>query len=331
MSAERGPAGRLLAVVAVVAMAGWLQACAPVVIGLEGAAEEPHLTTDAAVMADAARLPMRVWAAKKPHAVIVAVHGFNDHSNAFAMPGPWLADRGVTVYAYDQRGFGKAPHAGFWAGDEAMVADLRTVARLVRKRHPRLPLHVMGASMGGSVAMVALAGTGMPDVDGAILVAPAVWGWRAMNPLYKSALWIAAHTVPSFSPTGEGLRVRPSDNVEMLRALGRDPLVIKKTRIDTVYGLVGLMDKAYEAAPQIRKPVLYLYGRRDELVPREPTLGVVRAIPGPVRFADYDDGWHMLLRDRQRMKVWRDIDSWIAGRGRSLPSGREVSDIAALQ
>ena len=317
--------------VAVVAMAWWLQACAPVVMGLEDAAEEPHLTSDAAVMADAARLPMRVWAARKPRAVIVAVHGFNDYSNAFAMPGPWLADRGVTVYAYDQRGFGKAPHPGFWAGDEAMVADLRTVARLVRKRHPRLPLHVMGASMGGAVAMVAFAGAGMPDAEGAILVAPAVWGWRAMNPLYKSALWIAAHTVPSFSPTGEGLRVRPSDNVEMLRALGRDPLIIKKTRIDTVYGLVGLMDKAYEAAPQIRKPVLYLYGRNDELVPREPTLDVVRAIPGPVRFADYDDGWHMLLRDRQRMKVWSDIDSWITGRGHSLPSGQEVSDTAALR
>jgi alpha-beta hydrolase superfamily lysophospholipase len=91
------------------------------------------------------------------------------------------------------------------------------------------------------------------------------------------------------------------------------------------------MDKAYESGPQIRKPVLYLYGRHDELVPREPTLDVARAIPGPVRFAHYDTGWHMLLRDRQRMRVWRDIDSWIAGHRRSLPSGEEVVDIAALR
>lgn len=219
-------------------------------------------------MADLARLPLRVWAARKPRAVIVAVHGFNDYSNAFAMPGPWLAKRGVTVYAYDQRGFGKAPHRGFWAGEEAMVQDLRTVARLVKQRHPRLPLYVMGESMGGAVAMIAFAGAGVPDAEGAILSAPAVWGWRAMNPLYKSALWIAAHTVPSFSPTGEGLGVQASDNIEMLRALGRDPLVIKETRVDTIYGLVGLMDKAYESGPLIRKPVLYLYGKKDELVPR---------------------------------------------------------------
>ncbi|HSG34403.1 MAG TPA: alpha/beta hydrolase, partial [Sphingomonadaceae bacterium] len=232
---------------------------------------------------------------------------------------------------YDQRGFGKAPHPGFWAGEHVMVGDLREVARLVKKRHPRLPLYVMGTSMGGAVAMIAFAGVGVPDADGAILAAPAVWGWRAMNPLYKSALWIAAHTVPSFSPTGEGLGVQASDNIEMLRALGRDPLFIKETRIDAVYGLVGLMDKAYESGSKIRKPVLYLYGRKDELVPREPTLDVVRSIPGPVRFADYANGWHMLLRDRQRVRVWRDIDSWIRGHGRSLPSGEEVTDVAALR
>jgi alpha-beta hydrolase superfamily lysophospholipase len=272
-----------------------------------------------------------VWTASKPRAVIVAVHGFNDYSNAFAMPGPWLAKRGVTVYAYDQRGFGKAPHLGFWAGEEVMAADLRTVARLVKERHRRLPLYVMGESMGGAVAMIAFAGAGVPDAEGVILSAPAVWGWRAMNPLYKSALWIAAHTVPSFSPTGEGLGVQASDNIEMLRALGRDPLVIKETRIDTIYGLVGLMDKAYESGSRIRKPVLYLYGKKDELVPREPTLDVARGIPGPVRFADYDNGWHMLLRDRQRERVWRDIESWIASRRRSLPSGEEVVDIAAAQ
>ena len=42
-------------------------------------------------------------------AVILALHGFNDYSNAFAMPARLWAERGIASYAYDQRGFGGAP------------------------------------------------------------------------------------------------------------------------------------------------------------------------------------------------------------------------------
>lgn len=306
-----------------------LAACAPLVIGMQDLRDEPRLEQTAVITGDGARLPLRVWSAGRPGAVLLAVHGFNDYSNAFALPGPWLAGRGITVYAYDQRGFGRAPHPGKWAGTEAMVSDLRAVASLLKRRHPRLPLYVVGVSMGGAVTMAALTGRGLPEVKGVVLVAPAVWGWRAMNPLYKSALWLAAHTVPFFSATGEGLGVKPSDNIEMLRALGRDPLVIKETRIDAIYGLVGLMDRAYESAPEIRKPVLYLYGARDELVPRGATIDVMRQLAGPTRFVEYADGWHMLLRDLQRQVVWRDIASWLTHPARALPSGEEAADIGA--
>ncbi len=43
----------------------------------------------------------------------------------------------------------------------------------------------------------------------------------------------------------------PSDNIEMLRALGKDPLVIKRTRIDALKGLVDLMSNAETALPAI--------------------------------------------------------------------------------
>ena len=62
--------------------------------------------------ADGAELPMRIWLPpnqQKPKAVILAVHGFNDYSNAFDMPGRWWAKHGIATYAYDQRGFGAYP------------------------------------------------------------------------------------------------------------------------------------------------------------------------------------------------------------------------------
>ena len=58
---------------------------------------------------DGLHLPLREWDAKNPKAVIVALHGMSDYSEAFEMPAPWWAEHGITTIAYDQRGFGRAP------------------------------------------------------------------------------------------------------------------------------------------------------------------------------------------------------------------------------
>lgn len=292
-----------------------LSACAPFVQPLGTPYQEAALREDRAIMADATPLPLRRWEAETPKAVIVAVHGFNDYSRAFEMPGPWFAKRGVSVIAYDQRGFGGAPARGRWAGADALTSDLASIVTLVKARLPGLPVYVMGASMGGAVTL-ATAARGMTDVEGLILAAPAVWGWSSMNVFLQAPLWVGAHIAPATTLTGEGLERWPSDNIEMLRAFSRDPLVIKATRIDAVYGLVGLMEEANKAVPRVRMPVLLLYGAKDEIVPRTPIEDVSKKFTAPLTFNTYENGWHMLLRDNQRETVWQDIANWIDERGR---------------
>ncbi|MEQ9519085.1 MAG: alpha/beta hydrolase [Parvibaculum sp.] len=270
----------------------------------------PILLTDVAIMRDATRLPLRRWEAERPTAMIIGVHGFNDYSRMYELAGPWFAERGISVYAYDQRGFGAAPGAGRWPGSVALTSDLKTIVALLKDQHQGLPIFVIGASMGGAVALASAADDGLP-VDGVILAAPAVWGWSSMSVFLKAPLWVSAHVAPSKMLTGEGLERWPSDNTEMLRELFRDPLVIKETRIDAIYGLVGLMDEAYLSVPRVTKPVLLLYGEKDEIVPPEPIDAVAKQFTSPLTYKTYPDGWHMLLRDKQRETVWRDIEAWI--------------------
>jgi alpha-beta hydrolase superfamily lysophospholipase len=286
-----------------------LSACAPQGLTVGTPVRQASLAPTNAVMEDAARLPLRIWAAEEPTAIILGVHGFNDYSRAFELPGPWFAERGMTFYAYDQRGFGRAPAHGKWAGTETLARDLRAVTTLLRARHPGVPLFVVGTSMGGAVALVAATEQGFA-ADGLVLAAPAVWGWSVMNPLYRSTLWVAAHMVPGYTLTGEGLERWPSDNIEMLRAFSRDPLVIKETRIENIYGLVDLMDTAYLSIEQVRVPVLLLYGDKDEIVPRGPVEDVKRRFENDLTIKDYPNGWHMLLRDLQRETVWMDVATW---------------------
>lgn len=290
-----------------------LTACAPVLAprGLESAT--PAIEQDAFVTRDGLRLPLRHWDAEHPRAVIVALHGMSDYSEAFDLPGPWWAAHGIETYAYDQRGFGRAPSPGLWAGAEVMRQDLDDLVDAARAKHRGVPVLVLGESMGGSVALTALASERPPHVDGVILVAPAVWSRADMPLSYRAALWLAAHTVPWMNFSGEGLHIVACDNIEVLRKLSRDPVYQHSARADQVYGLVNMMDQARRAPAHLGDPppILLLYGAKDQVIPAKPTEAVAVALGSRAEVRRYDNGYHMLLRDLEGERVWAEIAAWI--------------------
>ncbi len=291
----------------------------------------PTMASDAFLAEDGARLPLRVWLPEgKVTATILALHGINDYSNAFAGPATAWAKHGIATYAYDQRGFGEAPDRGRWVGTWRLDEDAAIASRLVAARHPGVPHFLLGESMGGAVAMTAVtgaAGADRPIEDGIILSAPAVWGRANMNVFERVALWTAYHVIPGVTFTGSSLHIVASDNIAMLRALSRDRLVIKETRVDTIEGLVDLMDQAFAAAPHVTERMLLLYGKRDQVIPLEPIRDMIASLPpataGKRRIAWYENGYHMLLRDLDAAVVENDVESWIADPAAPLPSGAD--------
>lgn len=281
-------------------------------------------------MDDGYELPLKQWQPDTaPTAVVLALHGFNDYHNAFADVGPYLATRGIATYAYDQRGFGATAQRGLWAGTNRMVADARIMVDLLRQEHPELPVYLLGESMGGAVS-IATVSAAESLVDGTILVAPAVWARTTMPWYQRWGLAVARIVAPNWRPTGKGLQRQASDNIDMLRALGRDPLVIKQTRIDTVAGLADLMDVALASTPRLNSRTLILYGEQDQIVPKLPTCQMLKALPDTLdwRLGLYPDGYHMLTRDLDGERVVSDIATWILTPQLTLPSGNqaELSD-----
>jgi alpha-beta hydrolase superfamily lysophospholipase len=269
-------------------------------------------------------LPLSAWHPHTaPRAVGLALHGFNDYRQAFADVGPFLAARGISTYAYDQRGFGATAQRGIWPGTEPLLDDARTVAALLCLRHPERPLYLLGESMGGAVAMSLLAET-PAAADGAALVA-AVWGRATMNPLQRGGLWLLAHSFPGARLSGRGLGITASDNEAMLRALSKEPLVLKDARADALWGLVNLMGRALAAAPGLTVPTLVLYGEHDEIIPRRPTCRMLSSLTSSARVAVYPGGYHMLTRDLGAMVVLEDLAAWLADPAAPLPSGHEAA------
>lgn len=306
---------RLFAIILCLALGG----CAAVIAPPGRESVTPHFEEGVLVARDGMRLPLREWKADggAPKAVIIALHGMSDYSNAFDMPGTAWAKHGITTLAIDQRGFGQSGNPGLWAGADVMRRDLNDFAIAAHARYPGVKIFAAGESMGGAVVLSALASPEPSAIDGAILISPAVWSRADMPALYRVALFMVAHVTPGIiltnSAAGKVVKIVPSDNIPMLIALGKDPLFQKKTRADTLYGLVNLMGDARSAPARLKNPppILYLHGEKDQVIPPAPAEATIRALGARADVREYPGGYHMLLRDLDRAKPQDDVAKWI--------------------
>lgn len=307
-------------------------ACSPLIqraLTPSGAFAGPAFSGDRFTSFDGAELGLTAWRAEgayadDPWAVIVGLHGMDDYANAFHLAGPWWARQGITTYAYDQRGFGRSPQRGVWAGEDLMTEDLRAACALVRRRHPKAILAVAGESMGGAVAIAAFASDRPPDADRLVLLSPAVWGFSQQPLPYNVMLWTASHTFPGYVANPPSFLTRhiwASDNVRELIRMGRDPLMLYGSRFDTLYGLVALMETAWRRIDQLKVPTLYMYGAHDQIIPPSAAISAAARLRPPGRTLYYQHGWHLLLRDLQAQTVWTDTEAFIRDPSGPMPSG----------
>ncbi|MEO1427129.1 MAG: alpha/beta fold hydrolase, partial [Pseudomonadota bacterium] len=295
----------------------------PALVGLDTADPDD----DAVISTDGTALAMTVWQAASigtaPNAILIAVHGMNDYAHAFAGAGAAWSAAGLTVYAYDQRSFGRNHRAGSpWPGTAQLVLDLQAMVTAVRAHHPGVPVFVLGHSMGGALAMAAnrtdRSTAAMPLADGVILAAPAIWGGARMPLAYRMTLSIAATFAPGKTLTGARAARQSTDNIPILRGMQADPFVVKETPLRTIAGLVRLMGRANQSAHHQQGEVLFLMGCRDELVPVNDLADVARTIsdtlPTQTTMIAYPAGWHLLFRDLQAHRVWTDVADWVLAR-----------------
>lgn len=289
------------------------------------------------------QLAARVWATTQPRHIVLGVHGFNDYSKAFDPLAQHLVNElGATVYAYDQRGFGANPEPGVWRGADTLLADLRLIAFQLKQRHPGLPLTVVGESMGGALVWVAAAESPGLVADQLILKAPAVWGEHSMPWYQRFSLRFMNAVAPDMVFTGRGVQslgITPTNDPEVSRDLGRDPLFIKATRVSSLAGVTSLMDRAQNLNTLPPQRSLVLYGLRDRIIPPSSVcdwlsqLMTARPSASAPDFVVYPGGWHLLTRQLQTREVMHDLHDWVQqktlARGQTLAQAR--AEVCAKQ
>ena len=306
---------------------------------LSNLAIETGPTPHQVVMPDGTPLPLRRWgpapeAGEAPSAVVIGVHGFNDHAGSFLPTAAALVPDDVAVYAWDQRGFGASGERGRWPGTEQLLSDARWVIDQVRARYPDTPVHLVGLSMGGAIVGLLQASESPPSVASSVLVGPAFWGTQAMPWYQRAGLWIVKRLAPGLTLSARHLDVDPTDASAVKKQLASDPRRIWETRVDAMAGVSDLMDAALAAVPDLHgAPTFILIAGEDEVIPAPATCAMFKRLPPSQRWrtAYYPAGYHMLTRFSGSDTVLADVRRFLSDADAPLPSGAEVDRAEGLE
>jgi acylglycerol lipase len=263
--------------------------------------------------ADGTELATRHWPVpdgRKPWATLLLVHGLAEHSGRYDHVATRLAEAGIDVYAYDQRGFGASGGRRAWVDRWSRFHD-DLAERLVAARAAAAggPVVLYGHSLGGLVALgYALTAPAKPDA--LVLSAPAL---EADIPAWKRVLArILGVVVPN-------LEVKNALNTAVL---SRDPQVGARYVADplnyhltsTRLGLEFLREQARcrAALGGLRVPTLVIHGEADRLVPTSASapLGDVPAVTRRT----YPALRHEMHNEPEGAAVVDDVIGWLRDR-----------------
>ncbi|KAK3675365.1 hypothetical protein LTR78_004875 [Recurvomyces mirabilis] len=211
--------------------------------------EEGSFTTT-----DGEKLYTKTWRAI-PEAVkarLVFIHGFSDHCNNYEDLFSAVAENGITVYSFDQRGWGrsvdKPAKKGLTGPTSLVLSDITDFIKQLPIDDSQSPLFLMGHSMGGAevVHYIASGPTEiLSSIRGFLLESPFISVHPSTRP--------SSITVTLGRLAGRILPHRQMVNKLDPKKICRDPVACQAYADDplchdtgTLEGLAGMLDRADE-------------------------------------------------------------------------------------
>ncbi|ARA92909.1 MAG: alpha/beta hydrolase [Bacteroidetes bacterium] len=202
------------------------------------------------------------WPAGPPHAALLIVHGYAEHSGRYHRLAGHLTEAGYVVHAYDHRGFGRSEGRRGRVVLATALHDLDRVVAHLRQQAPGRALLMLGHSMGGTLAAL-YAITHQPYLAGLLLSSPALR--IPILPPLQPLVRVLGRILP-------GLPTLPLDR----RGLSHDPEVVRQAEADplnyhgatpagTAAALLEAGRTVLDRAAHLTLPLLITHGTADPI------------------------------------------------------------------
>lgn len=261
---------------------------------------------------DGLRLFHQSWLPGHKSTVII-VHGYAEHSARYEHVATELVVNGHAVYALDLRGHGRSEgKRTFIRSIDEHVSDLEQFVAYVREQQPKLPLFLLGHSMGGAVVASFLI-TSDTTVDGAILSAAALRSARGFDRVGQAVIKLIGRLFPKLPFVKlDGAQI--SRDPAVVAAYDNDPLVFRgRMPAGTLTALIRATQNIEAKSETIELPLLLLHGTADTLTSPEGSKTLhERSRSSDKTLKLYDGLYHEVLNEPEKQRVIGDVVSWLA-------------------
>ncbi|KAH9909432.1 lysophospholipase [Epithele typhae] len=257
-------------------------------------------------------------------AAVVFVHGFSGHCARYEWMHGEYAARGVTVFTFDQRGFGRtaldaeerARTPGALYGRTSwreQLGDIEWWVRHVKDRYPGLPVFLMGHSMGGGLALAFATRPGAPPkqetlallsgiIAGSPLVQQSTPTAKPLRVVGGLASGVLPWTLIATPLIADDLSHDTAENQKYVA----DPMVIQKGTLrgvnDMLSGGDHLLAKDYKSWPK-NMPLLILHGSADRITSPKASRDFFDKVEAEDKeYKVFDGGYHEVMREPNGMK-----------------------------
>lgn len=278
------------------------------------AARTDHTFTDA----EGVSIHYYVWQAKTAKAVVQIVHGVGEYATRYEELAQTLVAAGYTVYASDLRGHGQTGVGQYGddlsrlgrlgpGGVKAMIAGLRHLSGIVHDEHPKLPLVLLGHSLGSILGQMILN-------DDARQYAAAVLSGTP----YRTLLHMNGGDLSKrHRPKGGGVGTEwLSRDPEVWTKFANDPLTFD-AKVAKLFGLreaIGLLGRPKKIAHDL--PLLIQIGSEDPLGGPKSVQLLAQAYRERGGLTDvevkiYEGARHEVYNETNRAEVMADLVAWL--------------------
>ncbi len=258
---------------------------------------------------------MRVFGENGKKTPVIMSHGLQSHSGWFAQSAAFIAGLGHPVYSMDRRGSGLSQaKRGDLKDFKIMVADIRTVAEFIAKRHAMKQSFVLGHCF-GAIPATAYAAEYPANVKGLILTTPAVYTKSEPSFFWKLRILV--------TPSGRGNFMVPNpletthftELAEYQKFIQSDTLSLQAATGDFYYQVHRARKFIHKNIAKLTMPVFMGIAGEDPICDNQRNLAFFQKIPAADNtLIEYNDARHILEFSPEKEKYFDDLAYWLKRR-----------------
>ncbi len=261
------------------------------------------------------RLYYEAWRPKKAQAILILVHGLNEHTGRYRHVVDYFKDD-YAIYLYDHRGHGKSDGVRSHVMDFShYIKDLNEFVTLVNTENPKKKIFIIGHSMGGQIVLNFLSKYRKAPLAGFITTSANVRVKLKINPIKKAVGFKLASFVPKIRLPNDVKTKWLSRDKAIVKAYEKDPLVGKNITARLAFELLTNQETLMAAAKKIQLPALMLHGGDDQICDPAGTVDFYEKLGSPDKeLKIYDGMYHEIFNEFGKEEVLADVGSWLKGR-----------------